>query len=335
MARSPGRGVRGRAGVGRLALRMRMIAPLLAGGALVALVASIACASVAAQGAASGALTPIAGEPAPVVVAQSAGRQTAAGAAVRRAPVVVIDPGHAVDEVGAAAYGVVEKDSNLDLAFRVAEVLRTRGVQVMLTRAADVRAAAPGDEPTQELGYNGTRLDLQARLDLANAAQADLFVSLHSNGAPDPDVRGHEVYYNSARPFAAESRVLAGLLLDGVTSELRAAGYPATPRGVLDDACLKAFQGRCFPLFLLGPSRVTDRDEVYRRGGTPEGLGFAPDQPTITSRPSGMPGALVELLFISSPDDAAMLRDEGARNAMARGVARGVAEFLAASKQGG
>ena len=303
-----------------------LLAPLLAGGALVA---SIACASAAP--APRGPVAPVA----PVVAAQPASSGDVVARMARRAPVVVLDAGHAVDEVGAVAYGVVEKDSNLDMAFRVAEVLRERGVEVVFTRQADARAAAPGDEPTQALGYNGTRLDLQARLDVANAARADIFVSLHSNGAPDPGVRGHEVYYNAARPFAAESRALAGLLLDGVTAEMRAGGYPLMPRGVLDDACLKAFHGRCFPLFLLGPSRVTDRDEVYRRGGTPEGLGFAPGQQTITSRPSEMPGALVELLFISSPADAALLRDEGARNAMARGVARGIVEFFAAPKQGG
>ena len=254
---------------------------------------------------------------------------------MRRAPIVVIDPGHAVDEVGAAAYGVVEKDSNLDMAFRVADVLRQRGVEVILTRTADVRAAAPGDEPTQTQGYSGTRLDLQARIDVANAARADAFVSLHSNGSGDAAVRGYEVYYNSLRLFAAENKTLAALLLDGVTTEMGAGGYPTMARGVIDDSCLKAFQGRCFPLFLLGPSRTTDRDEVYRRGGTPEALGFAPDQQTITSRPTQMPGALVELLFVSSAEDAALLRDEGARNAMARGVARGVMEFVAQPKQGG
>ncbi len=248
----------------------------------------------------------------------------------RRAPVVVLDPGHAVDESGAAANGVVEKESNLDMAHRIARLLRTRGVEAILTREADVRAAPPGDQPTRSEGFSGTRNDLQARIDLANAAKADVFVSLHSNGAGDPSIRGYEVYYNAQRPFAAENQALARALLDGVTTAMGAEGYPTTARGVIDDTCLKAFQGRCFPLFVLGPPRVTDRDEVYRRGGTPEALGFAPGQDSITTRATEMPGALVELLFISSPEDAALLRDEGARDAMARGVAYGVLDYLAA-----
>jgi N-acetylmuramoyl-L-alanine amidase len=41
-----------------------------------------------------------------------------------------------------------------------------------------------------------------------------------------------------------------------------------------------------------------------------------------------MPAALVELLIISNARDAAVLRDEAGRAAMARGVARGILEFL-------
>ncbi|MSQ31215.1 MAG: hypothetical protein EXR64_04205 [Dehalococcoidia bacterium] len=305
--------------------------------ALLASVAVVACGGTGPRAArpAAGA-TPEVAPPASIAAPGSATPATPlapASPTARRVPVVVLDPGHAVDEAGAAAFGVVEKESNLDFAVRVAGMLRERGIEVILTRTADVRAAAPGEQPTREQGYNGTRLDLQARIDLANAARADVFVSLHSNGAPDPEVRGYEVYYNAARPFANESRTLARLLLDGVSTEMRASGYPAMARGAFDDACLKAFQGRCFPLMLLGPSRVTAREEVYRRGGTPEGLGFAPGKDAITLRPTQMPGALVELLFISSPADVALLRDDGARNAMARGVARGVTDFLAQSAQ--
>ena len=258
---------------------------------------------------------------------------------VVRRPVVVVDPGHAVDESGAAAYGIVEKDSNLDFAHRVARLLRARGVEVILTRTDDIRAASPGREPTTLDGWNGTRLDLQARVDIANAANADAFVSIHSNGAPDGSVRGHEVYYNSSRPFSSANKRLAALLLDGVTAQLTAGGFPAMPRGVIADDCLTPFGGKCYPLFILGPSRTTDRAEVYARGGTPEGLDLAPDQAALISRPSEVPGALVELLFVSSPEDVALLRDEGAREAMSRGVSDGVMEFLteaaAARQQGG
>jgi N-acetylmuramoyl-L-alanine amidase len=300
---------------------------------LAAILASLAIAALAACDPGVAVSAPAASATAEAAVSSSDSSTPAASLTptpAARRPVVVVDPGHAVDEVGAAAYGIVEKESNLDFAVRVAALLRARDVEVILTRTADVRAASPGLPPTQLHGWNGQRLDLQARVDIANAARADAFVSIHSNGSPDPALRGHEAYYNSSRPFAAANRRLATLLVDGVSAELAAAGITPRPRGVIDDDCLKPFGGRCYPLFLLGPSRTTDRAEVFARGGTPEGLGFTPDQAALVSRPSEVPAALMELLFVSSPEDAALLRDEAARDAMARGVARGILDFLAA-----
>ena len=62
-----------------------------------------------------------------------------------------------------------------------------------------------------------------------------------------------------------------------------------------------------------------------RRGGDPSTLGFAAGQDAIASRATQMSGVLVELLFISNPDDVRLLADD----ALARGVALGVSRFLA------
>ena len=244
---------------------------------------------------------------------------------------VVIDPGHGADEVGAAAGGLVEKTSNLEMALRVEALLQTYGVRVQLTRRADERAYVG----PQDGGFNSTRRDLQARVDLANGAGAELFVSIHSNGSASSDDRGIETYYNGQRPFAEQNRALAATLQAALVGEMSAAGYLVADRGAKDDACLRAFQGRCFPLFLLGPPRVSTRDEVLTRGGYPGTFGFAAGQDEVVSRATSMPGALVELLFISSPADAALLRAEETRAALARGVARGILEFLARTPRGG
>ena len=246
-------------------------------------------------------------------------------AAGDRTRLVVVDPGHAEDEVGAAANGVVEKHSNLDMALRVEALLQQQGVRAVLTRRADERAYAPG---TVIQGNSATRRDLQARIDLANDLNADLFVSLHSNGSASTAERGVEVYWDSGRPFADQNRALATSIQASVIGEMAAAGMPVTDRGAKDDACLRFFRGRCFPLFVLGPPRSTTGEEIIQRGGTPAELGLAPGQTVVSSRATQMPGVLVELLFISSPEDAALLRDEHARDAMARGVARGIIDHL-------
>ncbi len=234
----------------------------------------------------------------------------------------VLDPGHGGAEVGSARNGVVEKESNLEMALRVENLLLAAGVDVVLTRRADARVAEP------VAGYTAARVDIQARIDLANTVGADVFVSIHSNGSEDAGQRGVEVWFDSTRPFAARSLVLARLLLDHVLGELRAYGYAATNRGLYDGSCFRLRQGRCFTLFVLGEPRQTSREEVERRGGDPDALGFG-DAAFTVSRGTTMPGALVELLLITNPADAAVLRSDAGRQAMARGVANAVLEFLA------
>jgi N-acetylmuramoyl-L-alanine amidase len=241
---------------------------------------------------------------------------------------VVVDAGHGGDEIGAAANGIVEKDSNLEMAQRVHRLLTQSGYRVLMTRVDGGRAITGIDGPGQPQGFSAQRRDLQARIDIANAAGAALFVSLHSNGLNDPSANGIETYYNSQRPFSAQSRTLAQVIQSTVISEMRRTGYSVRDRGALDDSCLRAFQGQCFPLFLLGPPRVTTRDETLRRGGDPSTLGFEPGQDAIASRATGMPGVLVELLFTSNWEDARLLADDTARETMARGVVLGIARFL-------
>ncbi len=240
---------------------------------------------------------------------------------------VVLDPGHGGDEVGAAAFGVVEKASNLDMALRVEKLLLAQGVDVILTRRTDSRAA--GQTP----GFSATRADLQARIDVANEAGGDVFVSLHSNGSSDADERGVEAWYDSGGDFAGEGYNLAGMLMSDVLSELRSYGYVTKDRGLFDGNCFRERGGRCFTLYVIGGQRATTRQEVIARGGDPEALGFN-GAGVIYSRATRMPSALVELLIISNAADAAVLRQEAGRDAIARGVAKAVIEFLDLAYEG-
>jgi N-acetylmuramoyl-L-alanine amidase len=240
-------------------------------------------------------------------------------------PTVVLDPGHGGDEVGASNYGVVEKHSNLDMAFRIERLLQDEGVRVVLTRREDARVATrPGLGST----FGSTRFDLQARIDIANSAEADVFLALHSNGSPSGDQSGVEVWFDPNREFGEQNRTLAQTIQDNVLRELAVYGYGAVDRGIKDDTCFRQRSGRCFPLFVLGPPRTTTREELLRRGVNPDILGLEPGQQAITTRATNMPGALVELLFISNAADAAMLADEGARDAMARAVTDALLSML-------
>ncbi len=223
---------------------------------------------------------------------------------------VALDPGHGGDESGAAANEVIERNSNLDLARRVGGYLEAAGVQVYYTRTDEGRA--PDMAPTT--GGNATRDDLQARTSAANRVGADIFLSLHSNGSADTSLRGFEVYYESRRPFAEQNLRLATEVLAGALRGAEAAGHPSTDRGAIDAACWRSRNGRCFGLFVLSPGGAT-----ASRSGAPS---------TRVKEATNMPAALLESLFISNPEDAALLRDAAVRDSIARGIADGILRYL-------
>ncbi|MGD1896941.1 MAG: DUF3747 domain-containing protein [Phormidesmis sp.] len=96
---------------------------------------------------------------------------------------VVIDPGHGGRDPGAVGIGGLrEKDINTTVARRVQATLNARGINAVLTRSDD------------------RELDLQPRVNIAERADADIFVSIHSNAISmsRPDVNGLETYYYSS-----------------------------------------------------------------------------------------------------------------------------------------
>ncbi len=244
-------------------------------------------------------------------------------------PVVALDPGHGGDEVGAAAHGVVEKVSNLEMALRVEAILEEAGLRVFLTRRDDTRAVPPPGFEARR-GQRPARVDLQARIDLVNLSGAAAFVSIHSNGHGDTSLRGVETYYNPNHPRGAEGAKLAGLVQSRTVQALGAAGFGVVDRGVMNAECVYSRGGTCRSIFIVSEPRITRRADVVQAGRDPVAAGFLPGEEVIASRSTAMPAALVELLFVSSAQDAAILQDEAARQAMAEGVAQGIIEFLVA-----
>ena len=195
---------------------------------------------------------------------------------------IVIDPGHGGRDPGAVhtiAGGVVdltEEEVNLWIALKLAEMLRADGYNVLLTRTDDRAVGPDRNQPA----------DLQARVDVANRAGADIFVSVHHNGSDNRSIRGTTVYYCSHRPFADQNRRLARLTQQALVRNLRQAGYDTVDRGAQDDA----FLGH---LALLGPHNIR--------------------------RPSQMPAVIGEALFITNDADADALKRVEIREAIARG----------------
>ncbi len=96
------------------------------------------------------------------------------------ATVVAIDPGHGGGDPGAVGInGLQEKIAVLSISTQVAEQLRRKGINAVLTRTSD------------------REIDLSPRVATAARVKADLFVSIHANAISlsRPDINGLETYY--------------------------------------------------------------------------------------------------------------------------------------------
>ncbi len=239
-------------------------------------------------------------------------------------PRVVLDPGHGADELGATFNGLIERDSNLDMARRVGDMLTRAGIDVVYTRTDDGRAF---HDRRSLSDYSATFADLDARIAIANDADADLFVSIHSNAFPDPEARGIEVIYNPDRPFSERNRVLAESIRSNIVAALEAHRVEVPSNTTLSEAGMADAAGHVTPFFVLGPERELTREEMDERGGDWEALGYG-RHASIQTHATRMPGVLLELLYISNEADADLLRDDSARHYMAQGIAEGIKQAL-------
>lgn len=128
---------------------------------------------------------------------------------------VALDPGHGGYDGGARAHdsGIWEKEINLQIALAVEKELLARGAQVVLTRREDI-CLAPGDTATKAR----KRADLKARTDLAQAAGADVFLSIHLNEYRSRTESGPQVFY---RQGGEAGRLLAGALQAALVAGLK------------------------------------------------------------------------------------------------------------------
>lgn len=224
--------------------------------------------------------------------------------AFRRDPIVVVDPGHGGKEIGASGRTpdgtlLVEKELNLKVALKVIEFLRDQGIEAILTRTTD--ALVNGDKDLTGDDKVNLTDDLQARVDRANSAGADLLVAVHFNGIDDPNKRGTQVFYADERPFTDRSRALAELVQTNLVKQLAQAGYQTEDRKATADSQIL---GRGVHFYILGP----------------EGR--------VVKRASQMPGVIGEPLYLTNAQDAAALRQPAVQEAVARAYADAVKQYF-------
>lgn len=227
----------------------------------------------------------------------------------RTGPVIVVDPGHGGVESGAVGpTGLQEKEITLDLARRLAARLERDGVTAVLTRDDD------------------RILGLDDRTAVANHNKAELFVSIHLNAARGKKALGAETYYLATDATDDEARTLAGL-----ENKAYAGGEGAAapvPSGDTPDPTLELI------LWDLAQNRHLDESarlaEAIQRemnevtGTRDRGVRQAPFRVLMGAT---MPAILVEVGFISNPDEEARFRDEAYKDKVVEAIARAIGAF--------
>lgn len=214
--------------------------------------------------------------------------------------IVVLDPGHGGFDPGALANGASEANLVLVFALELRAALKNRGIGVVMTRERD------------------SFVSLEQRMTLARSAQADLLISLHADALPSGQATGASVYVWSER---ANDRAAAQLALrhdrDDLLAGVDLAGQDDTLAGVMMDFARTDTQPRSenFARFLV--SRIALMG-IGLHGRPVQGAAFsvlkAPDIPSV----------LLELGFISDPEDRANLSDPAWRERMVRALAESI-----------
>lgn len=219
-------------------------------------------------------------------------------------PLIMIDPGHGGIDPGAKAGDTMEKDIVFAFAKTLKEHLDRKGrYRVQLTRDQDVFIA------------------LGERVNMARAARADIFISIHADTISSSQVRGMTVYSGSERATDAESARLAEKENEAdAVGGIEVAQAPEGIADILQELTLRetrSFSNR------LALSVVSNLNKIMPLNKNPHReAGFrvlrAPDIPSV----------LVELGYMSSRQDIDLLLSQEWRDQSAAALAKALDQYF-------
>lgn len=245
-------------------------------------------------------------EPSPVPPPVPERKVTRAPAGRKGKRLAVLDPGHGGKDPGAVANGVREKDINLGIGLALEGVLRAKGFEVVMTRRTDVY------------------LKLQERTEIANRADADVFVSIHANSLPSlRNTAGFEIYI-MALPTDKDALALAKIENREYVEE-KSGGAAAVDRKT--ELLLR----------ILGDmqqnnkiSESTELAESLFGAGKRQGIPMrrVAQAPFFVLRGAAMPAVLLETGFVTNAKEAKLLAHPGYQRRIAEAMAAGIVDYL-------
>lgn len=212
---------------------------------------------------------------------------------------IVIDAGHGGHDPGARGAQVFEKEVNLAAARSLKARLEKSGrYRVVLTRDDDVYIA------------------LADRVRIAQRAGADLFISLHSDSGPSPDVRGASVYTLSDKASLRATRFVGR---DDWYMKASASGDRSV-RDILFDLTQRATKNRSAAFAEMLVAHIDGHSPLLRRSHRDAGFMvlLAPEVPAV----------LLEMGFVTNSADEAMLRDPAERAQLMDAVADTIDDYF-------
>src|SRR5215470_429099 len=215
-------------------------------------------------------------------------------------PLIVLDAGHGGWDMGTIGRkGLMEKDLVLDVVTRLGKLLTKKlGAEVVYTRQGDSYVA------------------LEKRAEIANVAQANLFVSIHANYSSYSSARGVETYYTDT--------------YSSVKARTRGAGAPEQLQSIdwtNVDIREKVQESRRFAASvqralygMLAAKTPGIRDRGVKKASY------------VVLTGTSMPAILAEISFVSSPTDADNLQSEIYRQQIADALFKGIEEYTASHR---
>lgn len=222
---------------------------------------------------------------------------------------LVIDPGHGGHDAGALGAISKEKNINLAVALRFGKYVEQNlpEVRVIYTRKTDVF------------------IPLSERANIANRANADLFISVHTNALPAGKVaRGFETY--TLGMHRAKDNLDVAMRENSVISmekdyQQRYQGFD--PRSSESYIIFEFIQGknmeRSVELARMIQRGVCDGANRPDKGVHQAGF--------LVLRETSMPGCLIELGFITTPDEERLLNNDSRVDDIARGIYEAFAKY--------
>ncbi|MGA2967016.1 MAG: N-acetylmuramoyl-L-alanine amidase [Terriglobales bacterium] len=215
---------------------------------------------------------------------------------------IVLDAGHGGWDLGTVGrQGLMEKDLVLDVTQRLGKLLAARlGSEVMFTRTDD------------------TYLPLEQRADIANQAQADLFVSVHANYSSSAAARGVETYYTNL--FSAPGSREVEKREDATSAKLTPVSLSA---GGLHEKIEESRRLAASVQRSLYATLAASSPDIRNRG--------IKDSAFAVLTGTTMPAILTEISFVSSPTDERNLQSATYRQQIAEALYQGIARYRQAS----